>query len=109
MQAVTDGDAALLAAWTIRAGRQLRLGPDWQESSDRLAFDDCSGDYWVLDALGQRIVSRLLRRQSGASPAPLGVNDAPGVPAPSGHELQAALAQLLEAGVIQPVAPPAPE
>jgi len=109
MQAVTDGHAAILAAWTIRAGRQLQLGPDWQESPDRLAFDGCSGDYWVLDGLGHWVISGLLQRQPGA---PLARGAPSGMPAGvtvSNDELQAALAQLCDAGVIQPVAPPAPE
>jgi len=88
--------------WTVRSGRQLRFGPDWPESDDRLTFDACSGDYWVLDALGQRVVQRLL--DSGAqSTAQLKAAASPVLGRTGGvDELELALVRLLEAGLIQP-------
>lgn len=56
--------------WTICSGRSLQFGPEWPESDARLAFDACSGDYWVLDALG-RDVLRLLLDQRALSAAAL--------------------------------------
>lgn len=102
MQAVVaDRGAPESAAWAVRSGRLLRFGPDWPESDDRLTFDACSGDYWVLDALGQLVVQRLIDRgaqstaqlKAAASPMP---GLAGGV-----DELEPALARLLEAGLIQ--------
>ena len=102
MQAVAaDRAVTESAAWTVRSGRRLRFGPDWPESGDRLTFDACSGDYWVLDALGQRVVQRLLdcgaqstaQLEAAASPVP-------GL-AGGADELEPVLARLLEAGLIQ--------
>jgi len=67
-----------------------------------LAFDACSGDYWVLDELGHRVVQSLLDRgvlsaeqlQSEAGQMPGWAVDADG--------LEPVLARLLEAGLIQP-------
>lgn len=88
--------------WSIRSGRLLRFGPAWPESGDRLTFDACSGDYWVLDALGHYVVQRLLdtgvlsaaQLQSGAGRTPGLAGDV--------AELEPALARLREAGLIQP-------
>lgn len=96
-----------MAAWTIRSGRQLRLGPDWAESADRLAFDDCSGDYWVLDALGHGIVRHLLAREGHLSPAHA---SPPSATTPlTADLLAAALSELYDAGVVQPAALPTSE
>jgi hypothetical protein len=105
MQEIASGDAASLAAWTIRSGRLLRFGPDWPESSDRLAFDACSGDYWVLDALGHHVVQRLLGDGSRSS-ADMSRDCAPAAESGFGTDvLEPALSRLFEAGLIQPRAP----
>lgn len=97
MQEIADRSAAEPAAWSIRSGRLLRFGPDWPESGDRLAFDACSGDYWVLDELGHHVVQRLLEK--GALSAEH-LQSAAGL---SGNAdgLEPVLARLQEAGLIQ--------
>jgi PqqD family protein of HPr-rel-A system len=86
----------------------LRFGPEWPESDERLAFDACSGDYWVLDALGRQVMQRLL--DGGAqSTAQLKATCASGLRGAGGaDELDPALAQLLEAGLIEPAPASAP-
>jgi hypothetical protein len=67
-----------------------------------LAFDACSGDYWVLDELGHHVVQHLLERgtlsaeqlRSVAGQTPGSVFETDG--------LEPVLARLLEAGLIQP-------
>lgn len=97
MQEIADRSAAEPAAWSIRSGRLLQFGPDWPESGDRLAFDACSGDYWVLDELGHHVVQRLL--ESGVLSAE---TLQPEAGLPGGVEgLEPVLARLQEAGLIQ--------
>lgn len=97
MQEIADRSAAEPAAWSIRSGRLLRFGPEWPESSDRLAFDACSGDYWVLDELGHHVVRRLL--EGGVLSAE---HLQPEAALPEGADgLEPVLARLLEAGLIQ--------
>lgn len=85
----------------IRSGRMLKLGPDWLESDATLAFDACSGDFWVLDGLGRFIVERLLKG-GPASPQTLQTEVAatPEI-AHAADDLPAGLASLLEAGLLQ--------
>jgi hypothetical protein len=45
---------------SIRAGRSVVFGPEWDDADARLAFDAASGDFWILSGLGQRIVEALL-------------------------------------------------
>ncbi len=93
----------MAAVWVIRSGRDLRFGPDWPESSDRLAFDACSGDFWVLDELGHRVLQRLLDR----APLPAGQLQAEFGGRTGGSDVGEAMANVLarlqEAGLIQPM------
>ncbi len=84
----------------------VQLGPDWLESDATLAFDACSGDYWVLDGLGRFVVERLLEG-GPASPQSLQAEVAatPAI-AHAADDLPAGLASLLEAGLLQ-TEPPA--
>lgn len=97
------------AAWSIRSGRLLRFGPDWPESGHRLTFDACSGDYWVLDALGHRVVKCLLD-QGAQSDSQLksAVDRLSGLPGDMG-ELEPVLERLLQAELVQRVHASAPE
>jgi hypothetical protein len=87
----------------IHPGRTILLGPDWLESDATLAFDACSGDYWVLDGLGRFIVERLLEGRT-ASPQSLQaeVSSTPAI-AHAADDLAAGIAGLLEAGLLQTV------
>lgn len=53
---------------SIHPGRQLRLGPNWQDDDACLVFDDRSGDFWVVTRPARELLERLIAA------------DAPGVP-----------------------------
>lgn len=97
MQAIADRTAAYTAAWSIRAGRLLRFGPDWPEAEDRLVFDACSGDYWVLDDLGHAVVRQLLDGGVLTAEQLLPAVVLPG----ASDRVNTVLEGLLEAGLIQ--------
>lgn len=105
MQEIAVDPASAPIAWAIRDGRLLRFGPAWPESSDRVIFDACSGDYWVLDALGHVVVRRLL--DDGAlSTERLNMALTQGsAPATEPGNLVIVLERLSEAGLIQTAAP----
>lgn len=101
MQGVAPGHAVEATAWAVRSGRDIRFGPDWPESGDRLAFDACSGDYWVLDELGHRVLRQLLDRaplSAGQLRADLGLDTGETL---ADDGLAPVLARLQEAGLIQ--------
>lgn len=45
---------------SIHPGRQLRLGPDWQDDDACLVFDDRSGDFWVVTRPARELLERLI-------------------------------------------------
>lgn len=101
MQEIAADSASAPLAWSIRQGRLFRFAPAWAESPDRVTFDACSGDYWVLDALGYEVVSRLLGGGT-LSTERLSIAIAQdGVPAVERNDLEMALERLAEAGLIQ--------
>lgn len=84
-------------------GRDIRFGPAWPESDARIAFDACSGDYWVLDGLGHRVLRRMLERApfpAGQLKAELGLGTDE---TRADKDLAPVLARLQEAGLIQSV------
>jgi hypothetical protein len=85
-----------LPAWSIAAGRKLLFGPEWAESPDRLVFDACSGDYWVLDQDGHAALRSLLPLTTDGGPAssPLTKGATPD---------DAVLTRLFEVGLIEPL------
>jgi hypothetical protein len=95
------------AGWAISSGRLLQFGPEWLESDERLTFDACSGDYWVLDALGRHVVQSLLdegvqstvQLEARCGPVLRGAADVDGI--------ESALARLLEAGLVERALAPA--
>ncbi len=101
MQEIAAAPASQLVAWSVRDGRLLRFAPEWPESSERVTFDACSGDYWVLDDLGYRVVRCLL--DGGAmSTEHLDLAIArSGAPAVERGDLELVLERLSEAGLIQ--------
>lgn len=107
MQEIAADPASKPIAWAIRDGRLLRFGPPWPESPDRVTFDACSGDYWVLDDLGHHVVRCLL--DGGAlSIEDLNVTMAQGRdPAFERGDLELVLERLSEAGLIQIARAPA--
>lgn len=50
--------------YRLHPGRRLLHGPNWAEAAQRVVFDACSGDYWVLT----EAADKLLRSAIDGSP-----------------------------------------
>lgn len=103
MQEIAGSRAAGPAAWAICSGRALRFGPDWPESDGRLAFDACSGDYWVLDVLGRDLLQLLIDQGAASTPALQVLASQRAAGDEDGASLEVVLASLTQAGLIEPL------